>query len=889
MTSFNNKTRLGKNCRIGKESRNDNFWNPENSNNININNSNNNTTEYNIPTDINIHNTNVNYNQNLPCFINPQSCDQLPFVTNFNCFQHQYLVPNHFSYFQKGCVTQNNIPLNYCMAGNEIKPFSADNSVNQCLSNNHLPYVVMKNYLSGNSTPANDFMPSSGSIFNNIVNSNVDTHNTQQTDMSSFHLPYSTSFRSGCHSDNRFNGNFRSVMGSKRPRTQASLSDFIDIQTLTRVSQDSLAVRSLHSRSGAGSSMGSIGHLSAASMGSPPGINQYTFPQTSETKLFRCENLHDKSENIQFSNVEKSIEKYSANSYKIYSKPQEGDPDFTETNCHWNDCAKMFDTQSELVKHISTIHISGSGKQTFICQWKDCVRSGRPFKAQYMLVVHMRRHTGEKPHQCTFPNCNKRYSRLENLKTHIRSHTGEKPYECEFPGCHKAFSNASDRAKHQNRTHSNTKPYVCKVEGCAKRYTDPSSLRKHVKTNHGPQVYADKKMKGESWSDRCQSKQVGYSTGKCNWDHQLSLKNSENYNGTNSNSLHTPSSSTHTTNAWSDNLSPNDVAFNILTNLSNNDSLTFDADDEDILALDGLEMSGSNVLAIRSNSSNPSIMNKMHMKTEFITDNNGLTTEMINKFEEDSKFNEISSVIGALSEVSSGIGSLSSAKSAVNLNGEKTPFHSNNVNYTSLSETAAVKLEHYFSHSQNPPMAFETSKSQLSSFYNHSYNPPCMNSGNNSFNIINCQTPTNIIQDNTPVYFGPNNSYPHQHMYCNTQHQFSGFNTVSCPPCHIYHCNSYYGATRNSSSANNQCCCHRSGLIASGFSDSRQTQSLCSSLSTGSYNPHSHPSCNYNISTDTYSNILDENIVSVSMDQLPLMETLSDNLVVCQNKVTFSK
>ena len=35
------------------------------------------------------------------------------------------------------------------------------------------------------------------------------------------------------------------------------------------------------------------------------------------------------------------------------------------------------------------------------------------------------------------------------------SHTGEKPYVCEFEGCTKAFSNASDRAKHQNRTHSN--------------------------------------------------------------------------------------------------------------------------------------------------------------------------------------------------------------------------------------------------------------------------------------------------------------------------------------------------------------------------------------------------------------------------------------------------
>ena len=30
--------------------------------------------------------------------------------------------------------------------------------------------------------------------------------------------------------------------------------------------------------------------------------------------------------------------------------PQEGEPDFVETNCHWEDCSKEYETQDELVK-----------------------------------------------------------------------------------------------------------------------------------------------------------------------------------------------------------------------------------------------------------------------------------------------------------------------------------------------------------------------------------------------------------------------------------------------------------------------------------------------------------------------------------------------------------
>ncbi|KAI7808193.1 zinc finger protein GLI1 [Triplophysa rosa] len=335
-------------------------------------------------------------------------------------------------------------------------------------------------------------------------------------------------------------------LSKKRALSISPLSDAsVDLQTVIRTSPNSL-VAFVNSRCGQNAAS-SYGHLSVGSMSpslgysssmnyqSRPQGNIYSSPHSHPTPSCHGPSLrlaphnprlhvtpkhtHLKTEPVLGSVMDsiKNLEEHSEGDVASPSssgtqdpllgllegrddldKEEKPEPEaIYETNCHWESCSKEFDTQEQLVHHINNEHIHGEKKE-FVCHWQDCSREQRPFKAQYMLVVHMRRHTGEKPHKCTFEGCNKAYSRLENLKTHLRSHTGEKPYVCEHEGCNKAFSNASDRAKHQNRTHSNEKPYVCKIPGCTKRYTDPSSLRKHVKTVHGPEAHITKKHRGDT-------------------------------------------------------------------------------------------------------------------------------------------------------------------------------------------------------------------------------------------------------------------------------------------------------------------------------------------------------------------------------------------------------
>ncbi len=87
-------------------------------------------------------------------------------------------------------------------------------------------------------------------------------------------------------------------------------------------------------------------------------------------------------------------------------------------------CGKIYYSMAAWVHHVITIH----GR-------RDCTYCIRAMDKPFMLIRHIRTHTGEKPFVCSYTQCGKRFAARGNLRRHVKNvHERAKSYGCRICG-----------------------------------------------------------------------------------------------------------------------------------------------------------------------------------------------------------------------------------------------------------------------------------------------------------------------------------------------------------------------------------------------------------------------------------------------------------------------
>ncbi|XP_017862146.1 PREDICTED: zinc finger protein 2 homolog [Drosophila arizonae] len=169
------------------------------------------------------------------------------------------------------------------------------------------------------------------------------------------------------------------------------------------------------------------------------------------------------------------------------------------SECMFQSCRQEFDTEQELIQHMTMEHaqretssapIIANNKRVIQCKRErqytglfQCGSCTQRFNMKSALERHMAVHSADRLHACS--HCSKRYKRAQDLKWHMKTHANEKPNVCDV--CGKAFALKYVLTQHMRSHEVLEKNFKC--ETCGRAYLFEKSLRLHQRVHTGNTYY----------------------------------------------------------------------------------------------------------------------------------------------------------------------------------------------------------------------------------------------------------------------------------------------------------------------------------------------------------------------------------------------------------------
>lgn len=180
---------------------------------------------------------------------------------------------------------------------------------------------------------------------------------------------------------------------------------------------------------------------------------------------------------------------------------EETDNDFlleSKENVLCNLCGELLPSMKEWNVHNRKIHNIRPQNQNLVC--RTCSES---FPSQRDYLEHLKEH----PLECNI--CGKNFYKLPNLRLHLRRHTGIKPHKCDV--CTKSFFSKQKLQEHMN-VHNGSSPIKCNM--CSETFRRYSNLVQHRNRHH---LNIKKKIKDYV----CFCGEIFHSKSKLSWHKEV--------------------------------------------------------------------------------------------------------------------------------------------------------------------------------------------------------------------------------------------------------------------------------------------------------------------------------------------------------------------------------